>query len=346
MSLAVDPIRLLRAVRLGAELGFSLDKDTEQEVPRQAHLIATVAGERMREELLRLLALPDSGGHLGYLDRLGLLTAVIPELALARGVTQPKEHFWDVFDHTLKVVAAVDFLLRRAGWEYGGDEVLPAVPWSEELGLRFDVEVSPGSTRGTLLKLAALFHDIAKPQTQAVDASGRLRFLGHGNQGAEVAARILERLRFSVREIRLVSTLVKHHLRPGQLAQSDELPTHRAIYRFFRDTGDAGIDVIFLSLADHLATWGPRLNLDGWRGHTRVAAYMLKQHMEQASQLASDRLVSGDDLINIFGLKPGPRIGEILENVREAQAARELVSHRAALAYIRALLDRESTLHY
>ena len=108
-----DAVRLLRAVRLAAELGFSLDKQTEVQLRQDCHLISGVAGERVREELLRLLAVPQSRRFLPYLDKLGLVTAIIPELAEAKGVAQPKEHFWDVLDHSIETVIAVDFSFTR-----------------------------------------------------------------------------------------------------------------------------------------------------------------------------------------------------------------------------------------
>jgi len=330
-----DAARLLRAVRLASELGFSLDNQTEAQVRDNCHLIADVAGERVREELLRLLAVPQSPRSLPYLDELGLVTAIIPELAEAKGVKQPKEHFWDVFDHSIETVIAVDFILRQGAWQYAGDEdVLAAVPWSELLAQHFSREVSRGSTRRLLLKLAALLHDVAKPQTKAIDENGRMRFLGHGKLGATVTASILERLRFSSKEVKLVEVMVREHLRPGQMSQ-EGLPSHRAIYRYFRDTEGAGIDILFLSLADHLASRGPKLDLAGWQEHARLVEYVLTQHFEQERVATSPKLVSGHDLIDIFGLSPGPKIGKLLEAVREAQASGEITSREEALSYIR-----------
>lgn len=330
-----DAARLLRAVRLAAELGFSIDKETDALIHRQSYLITNVAGERVREELLRLLAVPQAGQLLPYLDELGLITAVIPELAQAKGVEQPKEHFWNVFDHSLKTVMAADFLLRQGAWEYAAsEEVLAAAPWSIELAQHFALEVSSGSTRRLLLKLAAFLHDVAKPQTKAIDTQGRMRFLGHAQAGAVITATILERLRFSAKEIKLVETMVRHHLRPGQMGQN-EFPSHKAIYRYFRDTGEAGIDILFLSLADHLATRGPQLSLAHWREHTKVADYILTQRFEQEALIIPPKLVDGHDLIDIFGMSPGPKIGEFLEQVREAQATGELATREEALFYIR-----------
>ncbi len=337
-----DAARLLRAVRLAAELGFSIDSETEALMQRQSHLIASVAGERIREELLRLLAIPHREQLLPYLDKLGLITAMIPELAQTKGVDQPKEHFWNVFDHSLQTVAAADFLLRQGAWprdpgsaeQPAGQEILAATPWSTELAQHFARKVSSGSSRRQLLKLAALLHDVAKPQAKAIDAGGRMRFLGHAQEGAARAAAILERLRFSAKEVRLVETMVRHHLRPGQLTQS-ELPSHRAIYRYFRDTGEAGIDILFLSLADHLATRGPQLEMAQWQQHCQLVNYVLAQRSEQAVLVAPPKLVDGHDLIDIFSLEPGPEIGEFLEQVREAQASGELASREEAISYIR-----------
>ncbi len=337
-----DAARLLRAVRLAAELSFSIDKETEALIRRQSYLIARVAGERIREELLRLLAIPQTGQLLPYLDKLGLITAMIPELAQAKGVEQPKEHFWNVFDHSLETVIAVDFLLRQGAWpknpdsneKHTSEEVLAATPWSDELAQHFALEVSSGSTRRLLLKLAALLHDVAKPQTKAIDARGRTRFLGHAKGGAVVTATILERLRFSAKEVKLVETMVRHHLRPGQMTQS-ELPSHRAIYRYFRDTGETGIDILFLSLADHLATRGPQLNMAQWQEHAQIVNYILTQRFEQEALVTPPKLVDGHDLINIFGMSPGSKIGEFLEQVREAQASGELATREEAISYIR-----------
>jgi len=332
-----DAARLLRAVRLAAELGFTIDKKTEALIQHYSHLLANVAGERVREELLRLLAVPGAGQFLAYLDELGLLAVLFPELVGTKGVEQPKEHFWNVFEHSLKTVVAVEFLLRQGDWEYASKDILAAVPWSAALAQHFSQEVSGGSNRMLLLKLAALLHDISKPQTKSIEAGGRVRFLGHAKEGAAVAAKILERLRFSGKEIKLVETEVNYHLRPVQMSQ-EGLPTRRAIYRYFRDTGEAGIDILFLSLADHLATRGPNLDLASFKEHARLIDYVIGQHFEQENIVHPPKLVDGYDIINIFHVSPGPKIGEILEAVREAQASGEVTSREEALSLIKLIL--------
>jgi poly(A) polymerase len=147
-------------------------------------------------------------------------------------------------------------------------------------------------------------------------------------------------LRFSNREIKLVEVMVREHLRPGQMGQGG-LPTRRAIYRYFRDTGEAGIDILFLGLADHLATRGAQLNLAQWQEHAQMVEYVLAQHFEQERLVIPAKLVDGYDIMNIFGLSPGPRIGQLLEAVREAQASGEVTNREEALAYLRDRLVTE-----
>ncbi len=336
-----DAVRLLRAVRLAAELGFSISRQTETMIRQNCHLITDVAGERIREELLRLFRVGDTGQLLLYLDDLGLLTALIPELAEARGVSQPQEHHWDVFNHSAKAVTAVDFLLRRGSWQYAGKEVLDFVPWSAQLARHFELKVSDGSSRRLLLKLAALLHDIAKPQTRIINPQGRTRFFGHPQQGAPIAAGILKRLRFSGKEVKLVEAVVRYHLRPVQMGP-DELPSRRAIYRYFRDTSDAAIDTMFFSLADHLATRGPDLDLENWRQHAKIVDYVLGYRFKEETVVKPEKLISGHDLIKHFDLSPGPKIGRFLEAVREAQAAREVLNREDALSYVDKLLAAEN----
>jgi poly(A) polymerase len=329
-----DAARLLRAVRLAAELDFAIDPETESLVRTYSTAIVEVSGERIREELLRLLVLPGAAHHLRHLDTLGLLIAIIPELAECKGVEQPTVHFWDVFEHSLQTVAAVEFLVRENDWEYGNDDMLASAPWSRRIDGHLSQEVSRGSSHRTLLKLGALLHDIAKPMTKSIDDTGRARFLGHTKQGATMTADILDRLRFSNRETRLVETLVYHHLRPVQMA-NDGLPTQRAVYRYFRDTGDAGIDILLLALADYLASRGPLASVEEWNSHCRVINHILHEQEKQRAKVLPMKLADGHDIMNTFDLAPGPLIGELLNLVKEAHASGEISTREEALALVR-----------
>lgn len=341
-ALLSDPARLLRALRLAAELGFAIDGETKRQIERHHQLITRVAAERVRDELCRLLAAVKAADWLRLLEELGLLFDIIPELAPTKGAEQPKEHFWDVFEHSIQTVAAIESVLRLDGSYIYHSGILALVPWSPALEGHFEEKVASGHSRKVLLKLAGLLHDIAKPQTRCIDEKGRTRFFGHAQEGAAISREILTRLRFSARERDMVERMVEHHLRPGQMGE--EMPSHRAIYRYFRDTGDVGIDTIFLNLADHLATRGPALELEEWREHAQKLAYVIEERLRQESIVAPPKLIDGHDLIHIFGMKPGPRIGELLEAVREAQAAGDVANREEALSLIERLLSVNSYL--
>ena len=335
-----DAARLLRAVRLAVELGFKIAPGTVSLIRKDCQLAKLVPGERLREELVRILALTGSAVSMRFLDKLGLLTAIIPELEELKGSRQPKEHRWDVFNHSVETVATAEFLLRESPWKYGEDDLLSVTPWSEEISRHFDEEVSSGSNRRLLLKLGALMHDIAKPATRTIDETGRTRFLGHTKEGAAMAVAVLERLRFSSRETSLVENLIYHHLRPAQMAANNSLPTSRAVYRYFRDTEDAGIDILFLALADYLATHGPKLDIDEWKQHNLLISFILAEHSKQETKVLPVKLIDGHDLMDIFGLRPGRLLGELLAEVREAQAAEELNSRDEALELVRKELEK------
>ncbi len=339
-AVASDPVRGLRAVRLAAQLGFTIESDTQRLIADAAPSLSTAAPERVRDELLAILAQPNVLDQLTLLDRLGLLDAVLPELAPARGVSQPVEHHWDVFDHSLQTAAMVERVLDPDFRAH--DEAGRSIPWEPWLGDHFAQELSDGHPRSTWLRLVGLLHDVAKPLTKRTEPSGRVRFLGHTTLGAEMTEGLLQRLRVSNRGVRALHAMVESHLRPSQLAQKGEVPTSRALYRFFRELEDDAVDTLYLSLADFLAARGPDLPLDEWQGHCDRVAYALQHRAPRAAQHAP-RLVDGHDLMTVFSLQPGPRFRPLLEMVREAQATGAVSTRSEALALVERSLQHVSS---
>ncbi len=326
-SLPDDPVRMLRAVRLEAQLGFTIEDNAAEDIRSRAVLVSSVAPERVRDELLKTLAEQGATASLRRLDELGLLTQVIPELEEARDVTQPKEHYWDVLDHLLETPGKVERVLHEPS-----DEATLCVPRLDGMVVYFAAPIGDGAARSTVLKLAALLHDISKPATKQFEPSGRMRFFGHDTEGAEVSEQILRRLRFCGRTCSMVRSMVRYHLRPSQLSQKGELPTSRAMYRYYRDVGDVAVDTLYLNMADYLAARGPDIELDDWEEHCRMLGHVMA-HCESGPDRADKPswLIDGHDLIAEFLLEPGPIIGEVLETVREAQSAGEIGTKQEAL---------------
>ncbi len=347
-----DPLRILRGVRLAATFKFRILPDTRQQMRQAAGYLPNCSAERLRDEALHILggALPATS--IRTLDILGCLKYVFPELESLKGVEQSPPHIRDVWGHTLDVIHWFEQVLAVLAYDH--DQDLAANVYMGLLSLRlgryreniaaFMHELfTPDRLQRPISFFAALYHDIGKPVTQHREESGRIRFFGHQEVGAEMIAQRASALRLSNTEIAHLRNVVQHHLRPMLLSQTGHSPTRRAIYRFFRQTGRAGVDVCLLSLADVLATYGPTLTQEVWAEHLDVVRTLLEAYWERPQEsVAPPRLVTGGDLIAELDLAPGPEVGWLLEKLREAQATGRVDTRQGAIAYARSLLAGDS----
>jgi putative nucleotidyltransferase with HDIG domain len=328
-AIASDPSRALRGLRLEAQLGFRLDPGARRAIRSGAAGIRGVAVERISQELVDVLKLPRAAAVLRRADRLGTLTAALPEVEELRGVAQPAPHRFDVFEHSLRAVVAADLLLAR---------IDALAPWGRQLAAHLAEALGGGVTRREVLKLGALLHDVAKPATREL-RDGRIRFFGHDLVGAGRARAIAERLRLPQRAIRLVETLVRHHLRVMHLEQAGQV-TRRARYRFFRDLGDDARDLLLLALVDAAAVRGVS-PLQVWRRAVLVRDLMAGWREETVVR-AAPPLLRGEDVMAEFGLRPGPEVGRLLGRAREAQDLGLVRSRAEALEYLRSVAPPSS----
>jgi len=320
--LTEDPLRTLRGVRFEAALGFRLTAKTAQAIRAAAPGLAGVAAERVRDELLALLALPRAARALRRLDALGLLRVIVPEIEAMRGSTQPAPHRFPVLEHSLRAVAGADTVLEH---------LRELRPFGDELAAHVAEELGGGVRRAQILKLAALLHDVSKPETRRL-IDGRIRFFEHDVLGAARARAIADRLRLPARARGVLEKLVRHHLRPGHLAAAGGV-TPRARYRFYRDLGEDTRDLLLLALVDAAAVTGvsPR---SIWRRATIVRD--LLRGWEETSRAGAEAppLVRGEDVMARFGIPPGPEVGRLLERAREAQGLGLVATREEALAYL------------
>src|SRR5690349_2708262 len=240
-----DPLRALRGVRLEATLGLRLSAAAVRAVRGAAAGLARVSPERVRDELLLLLALSDTARALRRADALGVLGVVVPEIEPMRATTQPAPHRFDVLEHSLRAVGGCDRLLRHLD---------ALVPYGAELTAHMAEPLGGGARRAEALKLAELLHDVSKPETRR-RVSGQVRFFEHDVIGAERVRAIGERLRLPQRMTAVVERVVRHHLRPMHLAHAGTI-TARARYRFYRDLREDTRDLLLLVLADAAAVTG------------------------------------------------------------------------------------------
>jgi len=329
-----DPVRLLRAPRQAVELGLEIGQATRAQIVRDAPRLRAASAERLRDEVCRLLALPNGATQLPGLDALGLLTEVWPELAALKGLAQPHPHRYDAFTHTLQAVAEMEQLLSLIAGDAAPDE--PALAeFRPDLAAYVQTTLSSDRPLSLLLKLAALFHDLGKPASHTVGDDGRVHFYGHARIGADLAGQAMKRLRFATAEERWLVAVARHHMRPLNFVNQGGA-SRRAIYRFYRDAGDAGVGATLLSLADARATWGQDLTPDRWQDHTRMASRLFAAYFEARERMVSPpALITGRDVIDHLSIAPGPEIGRLLEAVREAQAVGDVSTREEALALVR-----------
>jgi tRNA nucleotidyltransferase/poly(A) polymerase len=351
-SLSDDPVRILRAVRQAAALGFAIDPETRQQMKAAVPLLTKISPERQRDELFKILEGPKPDAALRALELLGVFPALLPELAALKGVEQSAPHVHDVWAHTLAVLRHLEGILSVLAPEY--DEVKANADVMNGLLVmrlgRYRQQISAhlGSTLNTdrsarsLLFFAALYHDVNKPQTKTTEESGRIRFLGHDEQGAETACLRGQALHLSNDELTRLKLIIRHHMRvhahSSRQVEGQEM-SRKAIYRFFRDCGEAGVDLILLALADTRATYDQTLTQVHWTSTLDVCRTLLEAWYEKAEEVVRPAaLVNGNDLINELNLKPGPEIGSLLEAIRETQAAGNLSTREEALSFARGWL--------
>jgi tRNA nucleotidyltransferase/poly(A) polymerase len=327
-SLESDPLRALRAVRFSIRPGWTLHAAAEGEIRATAPRVARVSAERVRDELAAILRQREAGTGIRVLDRLGVLPVLLPESLAMRATSQPAPHRFDVWEHSLRSVEAADELLAR----------LDALdPWEVELALHLAEPAGDRLTRRECIKLAALLHDVAKPETKTM-VDNRVRFIGHDVRGAERAGAVAGRWRLSRRATEILTRLVAQHLRPMHLASAREI-TRRARHRFYRDLGPDARDLLLLCLADAAAVRGDS-PLDIWKGPAgAVVRQLMRAVGEEAEAAKALPLLRGADVMAAFGLAPGPEVGRLLARAREAQALGLVANRVEALAYLRRPAD-------
>ena len=340
-----DPVRILRAIRQAAAFEFKIELATRQLMKEAVDLLPRVSPERQRDELFKILEGPKPDASMRALEMLGVFPHLMPELSAMKGVTQSPPHIYDAWEHTLSVLRYLEGILSSLRPGDSAEETNDTFTglltrrlgrYREQFAAHFAESLNTDrSVRGALF-FAALYHDIAKPATRSVEESGRVRFLMHESQGADVAAERAQAFNLSTDEVERIRKIIFHHMRflslVSGLEEEHEEPSRRAIYRFFRDSGEAGVDLVLLGLADLRGARDHALTQETWTAALDVARSLLESYWEKREETVSPpRLLDGNDLMRELNLQPGKVIGLLLEAIREAQATGQIATREQAL---------------
>ncbi|MDM8522683.1 HD domain-containing protein [Desulfococcaceae bacterium HSG8] len=323
-----DPLRLLRAYRMGALLGFEIDPQTVSAIRRNAPLIRKPAGERIRSEIFKIFNTPNSYNYISQMADSGLLFEIFPELGRLKGCLQNRYHVYDVFEHTMKAFHYLEMTvnapdkLKKLGFPSGS-------PFDE--------------TEAMLLKCSVLLHDIGKPSVQSTDTRGNIHFYNHENAGADMMLRISERLKFSTNELRFTEFMIRNHIRTLHLftAYRRKGLTRKGIARFFMACGDKAPGLLLHAIADNKGKGGD--DNERTEAFTEFAKTMILDYFSNfIPEKSKPPLITGKDLINEFGLTPSPIFKIILNLVEEERLAKRISDRQEAMKVVKMFLERRS----
>jgi len=290
-----DALRMLRAVRFACQLNFSLSTETMESILKNADLIKKISKERIRDEFVKIIMSQSSASGVVMLQKFGLLKHFIPELEEGIGCEQLGEHIYDVWDHLLHAL------------QHTADKNLPLE-----------------------LRLSALFHDIGKPRTRRFDGTkaggkGKYTFYGHEVVGARMAKKIMERLKFSNKEIEMVEKMVRNHM----FFSDTEVITLSPVRRIIAKVGVENIwHLMSVREADRVGM------------KKKEAPYRLRKYFAMIEEALRDPIsvgalkIDGEYMIKELGIKPGPRMGWILHALLEEvldDSSKNTVEHLSEL---------------
>ncbi len=326
-----DPLRMLRAFRFSTQLDFRIDDETLQAVSERALGLRKVAGERIQHEMLLMLSPDGVVDRVELMDSIGLLHPLFPELAMQKGMEQNDYHHLDVWEHTIEALRQIERVLAL------DEEIFQ--PYTDRIGEYIDFVYPSGHSRRSLIKLATLLHDIAKPHCRIVHDDGRVTFIGHEGRGSDLVREHLTRLRFPMYERDFVCTIIKGHLRPVLLG-SDEIQRPKVAYKFFRDFEEVSLAIILMSVADRFSAQGVRITDEINQRHLRTMAYLLDCLYNKADLVVRPpQLIDGATLIHELGIEPGRLVGHLLRRVQEAQVMGEIGTREEALELCRGIVE-------
>jgi len=326
-----DPLRVFRAFRFMAELGFEIEPRTKKLIKKYQTKgdFASIASERISYELNRTLAQGNAYRAFMEMARLGTLFLIIPELKGAIGVDQPGFHHLDVFGHCMETLKMAEKVIRSPS-RYLSPE--PVESW-----------LNGYKERIIALKWASLLHDIGKPRTKAMKGE-RATFYNHDKEGADMVRAVARRLRWSNTMKELVVRLVALHMRPFHLLNDLRLggPTPRAMRRLIDAMGPDYPGLFVLAMADTLAGCGP-LKPEGLEEEISTLFGRVHEFWEETLRpiRTKRRLLNGVEVMEQLQIPQGPLVGSALNALEEAQCDGLVKDKEDAIAYLKDWLKEQ-----
>lgn len=298
-NLSDDYLRMLRAFRFQAALGFEIDPPVIDFIKKNGHHLKEIAPERINQELIKLFEGEFLIKALLNMDDADLLEVIFPVFKEIKKIPKNSHHHLDLFHHLIETVK--------------------------------NIRINKPE-----LKLAALLHDLAKPDCWTIEEStGRHRFIGHDELGGKKVIPVLKALKFSKKQIDYISKMVKYHIYPSALMASPD-KSEKSIIRFIRKIENDTIDLIELARADRLSARGPAVTADMVNQNLANLEILKEKYIEISPKLkALPKLIDGVEIMKILNIPPSKKLGEIIEEIKELQLENKIQTKQDAIDFIK-----------
>lgn len=304
-NLVDDPLRLLRIFRFQASTGFEIDENLKQIVKKHCKLINNPAKERVNYELMKLFDGDYTVKALKNMDECGLLCEIMPIYNDVKKVPPNTHHHLPLIGHSMETVRQIENFYKIA---------------NKEVKNHLDSVDFGGYRRLAHLKLAGFMHDIGKFSCWTIEEdTGRHRFIKHEFIGSEMCPKILRELKFSKKQIEYISDMIKYHIYPSHVISTEGL-SEKVKLRYIRKMGSNVIDNIILAMSDRLSARGEAVTDEMVKNNISGLQELLRYYLDVRESLKPlPKLLSGEEIMNLTGLKPSKELGDMVEKLKEAQ---------------------------
>ena len=300
-----DPLRILRAFRFMALTGFKPAEETKSAINKYKHLLMNPSVERINYEIMKLFGGKYCSQTLKIADEFGILEELCPYVKEMKQVPPNAHHHLDLFNHSIETVRNIEELYENA---------------DSEMKKHLNRVDFGGFPRINHLKLAGFLHDIGKFSTWTIEQdTNRHRFLKHDDVGSKMCVQYLKNLKFSKKQTEYISFMIKNHMYPSNVISAPDL-SEKVMMRYLRKTGDNVIDNIILAKADRLSARGEDITEEMIKSNLEGLDKLLNFYLEKRDSMKPlPKLLDGFDVMKILNIKASPKLGEILDALKEEQ---------------------------